>query len=104
MQCNACKRLGHEAPSCDMLAIALFLDKYIKHSLSDDDRRRIELNWVDRWKEQLGQPQCSPTQVMKAYCADLDISSGHLDHAMNWDCWPVNEYGEFMQGLNNFQE
>jgi hypothetical protein len=60
MQCNACKRLGHEASSCDMLAIALFLDKYVKHFLSDDDRRRMELNWVDRWKEKLAHPQRSP--------------------------------------------
>ncbi len=87
-----------------MLTIALFMDKYIKHSLSDDDPRRIGLNWVDRWKEQLGQPQRSPTQVMKAYCADLDICLGHLDLAMDWDCWPVDEYGKFMQGLNNTQE
>ncbi len=41
-QCDACKRIGHEASSCDMLAIALFLDKYVKHSLSDDVCRRIE--------------------------------------------------------------
>jgi hypothetical protein len=68
MQCNTCKHLGHKASICDMLAIALFLDKYIKHSLSDDDRHRIELNWVNRWKEQLGQPQHSPSQVMKVYC------------------------------------
>ncbi len=33
VQCEACKRIGHEASSCDMLAIALFLDKYIKQSL-----------------------------------------------------------------------
>jgi hypothetical protein len=52
----------------------------------------------------LGQPQRSPTQVMKAYCADLDISSGHLAMAMDWDCWPVDEYGEFTQGLQLPQE
>jgi hypothetical protein len=86
MQCNACKRLGHKASSCDMLAIALFLDKYVKHSFSDDDRNRIESNWVDKWKEQLGQPQRSPTQVMEAYCANLDNFLGHLDLAMDWDC------------------
>ena len=66
-----------------MLAIALFLDKYVKHFLSDDDRRRMELNWVDRWKEKLTHPQHSPTQVMKAYCTKLDILSGHLDLAMD---------------------
>jgi hypothetical protein len=65
-----------------MLVMALFLDTYIKHSLSDDDPRRMELNWVDRWKEKLVHPQRSPTQVMKAYWAKLDILSGHLDLAM----------------------
>jgi hypothetical protein len=87
-----------------MLAIALFLDKHVKHSLSDDDRRRIESNWVDRWKKQLGQPQCSPSQVMKAYCAKMDISLSYLDLAMDWKCWPVDEYGDFTQGLDNTQE
>jgi hypothetical protein len=104
MQCDACKRPGHKASSCDMLAIALFLDKHVKHSLSDKDRCRIELNWVDSWKKQLGQPQRSPSQVMKAYCADMDISLGHLDLAMDWECWPVDEYGDFTQGLDNTQE
>jgi hypothetical protein len=104
VQCNACKHLGHKASSCDMLAIALFLDKHVKHSLFDDDRRRIESNWVDRVKKKLGQPQHSPSQVMKAYCADMDISLGHLDLAMDWKCWPVDEYGDFTQGLDNTQE
>jgi hypothetical protein len=100
VQCDACKRIGHAASSCDMLAIALFLDKYVKQSLSDDVRRTIELTWVSRWKEKLGQPQRSPSQVMKAYCDNLDISPGHLDLAMDWDCWPVDEYGDFTQDLH----
>ncbi len=73
VQCEACKRIGHEAASCDMLAIALFLNKYIKSSLTDDTRRTIESTWVARWKEKLGQPQRSPSQVMKAYWDDLVI-------------------------------
>jgi hypothetical protein len=97
--CAACKRLGHEASTCDMLAIALFLDKY-KKTLPDDSRRAIESAWVARFKEKLGQPQRSPTQVMKAYCEDLDITSGHLDLAMYWDCWPEDDYGAFTQDLH----
>ena len=103
VQCAACKRLGHEASSCDMLAIALFLDKY-KKTLPDDSRRTIESTWVARFKEKLGQPQRSPTQVMKAYCNDLDITSGHLDLAMDWDCWPEDEYGAFTQDLHINQD
>jgi hypothetical protein len=103
VQCAACKRLGHEASSCDMLAIALFLDKY-KKTLPDDSRRTIESTWVARFKEKLGQPQRSPTQVMKAYCDDLDITSGHLDLAMDWDCWPEDDYGDFTQDLRITQD
>jgi len=103
VQCAACKRLGHEASTCDMLAIALFLDKY-KKTLPDDSRRTIESTWVARFKEKLGQPQRSPTQVMKAYCEDLDITSGHLDLAMDWACWPEDEYGAFTQDLHINQD
>jgi hypothetical protein len=86
-----------------MLAIALFLDKY-KKTLPDDSRRTIESTWVARFKEKLGQPQRSPTQVMKAYCDDLDITSGHLDLAMDWDCWPEDDYGDFTQDLRITQD
>ena len=103
VQCAACKRLGHEASSCDMLAIALFLDKH-KKTLTEDSRRAIESTWVARFKEKLGQPQRSPTQVMKAYCEDLDITSGHLDLAMDWDCWPEDDYGDFTQELHLTQD
>jgi hypothetical protein len=103
VQCAACKRLGHEASSCDMLAIVLFLDKH-KKTLTEDSRRAIESTWVARFKEKLGQPQRSPTQVMKAYCSDLDISLGHLDLAMDWDCWPEDEYGDFTQDLSITQD
>ena len=82
-----------------MLAITLFLNRYIKSSLPDNSRRTIESAWVARWKEKLGQPQRSPSQVMKAYCDDLDITAGHLDQAMDWDCWPEDEYGDFAQDL-----
>jgi hypothetical protein len=55
-----------------MLTMALFLERYLKQSLSDDDRQKIEAKWLCMWKEKLGQPQRSPTQVMKAYCSTLD--------------------------------
>ena len=53
---------------------------------------------------EVGSAQRSPTQVMMAYCDDLDISPGHLDLVMDWDCWPVDEYGDFTQGLHNDQD
>ena len=57
-----------------MLAMVLFLDKYVKQSLSDEDKRKGESNWLHMYNKKLGQPQRSPSQVIKVYCADLDIS------------------------------
>jgi hypothetical protein len=104
MQCDVCKQVGHVATNCDMLAMALFLDKYVKQSLSDEDKHKVESNWLRMYQEKLGQPQRPPSQVMKAYCADLDISLDLLDCAMDWDCWPVDESGDFLvvsQGLES---
>ncbi len=39
--CAACKRTGHEASNCDMLAITLFVDRH-KDQLSDAEKSSIE--------------------------------------------------------------
>jgi hypothetical protein len=89
-----------------MLAMALFVQKYIKQSLSNKGRRKIESDWIGMWKNKLAQPQRLLSQVMKAYCSDLDITSDHLDRAMDWDCWPVDTYGDFAgtQGVDGTPE
>ena len=86
VQCDARKRVGHVATNCDMLAMALFLDKYVQQSLSVEDKKTVESTWLRKHKDRLGLPQHPPSQVMKAYCADLDISTDILDRAMDWDC------------------
>jgi hypothetical protein len=82
VQCDACKWIGHVTTNCEMLAMVLFLDKYVRQSLSDEDNCKVESAWLRMHKDKLGLPQNPPTQVMKAYCADLDISSDILDRAM----------------------
>ena len=86
-----------------MLAMALFVAKYTKQSLSNEDRRKIEMDWLGMWKDKLAQPQRLPPQVMKAYCSDMDITSDYLDCAMDWECWLVDTYSDFVastQGSN----
>ena len=87
VQCEACKRIGHEAVNCDMLALALFIERH-KHSLSDAERSAIESKWVAHWKERLGQPARTPRQVMHTYCDTMNITTETLDRAMDWECWP----------------
>jgi hypothetical protein len=87
VQCDACKRIGHTAINCDMLALALFIERH-KQSLSDSERTEIENKWVARWKERLGHPARTPRQVMHTYCDMMNITPDTLDQALDWDCWP----------------
>jgi hypothetical protein len=87
VQCDACKRPGHEAVNCDMLAIALYIDRYTK-GMGDDERSKVESRWLDRWKAKLGQPARTPRQVMRTFCENYNITPDDLDCALDWDCWP----------------
>jgi hypothetical protein len=96
VQCEACKRVGHVATDCDMLAMALYLDKYVRQSLSDNDKSKVESAWLHKHQNCLGLLQRPPSRKMKAFCADLDILPDILGRAMNWDCWPVDESDTFL--------
>jgi hypothetical protein len=88
VQCNACKRVGYEAINCDMLALALFVEGYVKASQTDLARDYIKQRWLTRWKNRLGQSARTPCQVMRSYFDVLNITPDTLDQAMDWDCWP----------------
>jgi hypothetical protein len=94
VQCDACKKVGHVAKHCDMLATAICLERYMKHDLSAPVRDSIERDWLDRWKSRLGNPDRTPRQVMHAYVEDLDITVATLDEAMEWDCWVNTDEGD----------
>jgi hypothetical protein len=87
VQCAACKRVGHVAKHCDMLATAICLERYMKRDMSDSVRDAIEKDWLTRWKARLDNPDRTPRQVLRAYVEELDITVAGLDEAMEWDCW-----------------
>jgi hypothetical protein len=89
--CDACKRRGHPASQCDLLAQAIFLTKYMKHSLTDLARGKLEEAWLKRWKDKLGHPTRTPGKVLRAYLDNMDMSIDELDHQMCWDCWPSDD-------------
>jgi len=93
-QCVACRRVGHVAKHCDMLATATCLEKYMKKDLSPSLRDQVEKEWLDRWKEKLDNAIRTPRQVLRSYVANLGISVSELDAAMEWDCWDKDEDDE----------
>ena len=89
--CDACKRRGHPASQCDLLAQAIFLTKHMKHSLMDLARRKLEEAWLKHWRDKLGHPNRTPGKLLGAYLDNMDISIDELDHQMCWDCWPSDD-------------
>ena len=87
VQCAACKRVGHVAKHCDMLATAICLERYMKCDMSPAIRDSIEKEWLDRWRDRLGNPSATPRQVLRAYVEELDITVAGLDDQMDWDAW-----------------
>ena len=90
--CDACRRSGHIAAQCDMLAIAIFIEKYKKEA-SPDMKDKIEEAWLARWKGELGNPSKKPRRVMKAYIDSLDSTVDAVDEQMCWECWPEDDGG-----------
>ncbi len=88
--CAACKRRGHPAANCDMLAMALFLEKY-NRSMSNANRNKLETAWLQRWKDNLGNPSRLPRKVMRAYLEYMDILAEMLDDQMDWECWLIDD-------------
>jgi hypothetical protein len=87
VQCTACKRIGHVAKHCNMLAMAICLERYMKRDMLNSVQDAIEKDWLARWKDRLKNSDRTPHQVLHAYVEELDITIAWLDDAMEWDCW-----------------
>ncbi len=59
----------------------------MKNDMSATLRDSIEKEWLDRWRERLGNPTQTPRQVLRAYVEELDITVAGLDDEMEWDTW-----------------
>jgi hypothetical protein len=83
--------VGHVAKQCNMLATAICLERYMKKDLSSTLCDAIEQEWLAKWKDQLGNPNSTPRQVMRTYVESLDITVAGLDEEMDWSCWDCNK-------------
>jgi hypothetical protein len=70
----------------DLLAQAIFLTKYMKHTLTNQARTKLEEAWLKRWKDQLGQPSPTPRKVLRTFLDNMDMSIDDLDTQMCWEC------------------
>jgi hypothetical protein len=87
---NVCRHAAHVATNCDMLVIALFIEKYKKNT-SNKEKDKLEHDWLEHWCGVLGNPSKTPPRIMRAYIDYLDILVDALDNQICWDCWPDDD-------------
>jgi hypothetical protein len=83
--CDACGKYGHPAARCDMLAMAIFLQRYSKNRLNQDTLRAAEDRWVQRNKRFLPRDDRTPRTVLANYCAELQFPEEQVDAELDWD-------------------
>jgi hypothetical protein len=89
--CEACQHIGHHGVNCDMVAMALCLERYMKGHISDAARDWIESDWVNQWKYWLENHCRKHCQVICTYLKNLDISEDVLDAQFDWACWDMTD-------------
>jgi hypothetical protein len=67
-----------------MLTTTICLKRYMKKDISSTIQDAIKKDWLAKLKEQLGNPNITPRQVMRVYIDKLDIMVAHLNDAMDW--------------------
>ena len=83
--CEACGKFGHPASRCDMLAMAIFVNRYSRNRDNATAIREIEARWVERNKPHLPRDDRSPRTILANYCAEMDFSEEQVDFELDWD-------------------
>ena len=87
VQCPACHRRGHHVQNCDMLAMAVSLNHYIRDQLTPDMITTIETNWLERHRPQLDNIRQTPRQVLRAYADTYNYTTADIENSLDWDTW-----------------
>jgi hypothetical protein len=64
-----------------MLAMAIFIEKYMTNA-ANDAKDRIDAAWLKKWKGGLRNPTRNLCHVMKAYLDLLDTTVDNVDEQM----------------------
>ena len=74
--------------TCDMLAMAISLKRYMSHQTSPDTLAKIESDWLAKHRDRLKDTDSrTPRQVLRAYANDYDLTLADIDSQLEWDTW-----------------
>jgi len=83
--CEACGKYGHPASRCDMLAMALFIQRYARDRSNAEAMKALDAHWVERNKPFLPRDDRSPRTILANYCAELEFDEDKVDMELDWE-------------------
>jgi hypothetical protein len=82
--CEACGKYGHPAARCDMLAMALYLQRYSRDRNNAATIKEAEERWLTRNKPFLPQDSRTPRTILANYCSELQFAEDKVDAELDW--------------------
>ncbi len=77
--------------TCDILAMAISLKRYMTNQVSAEMMTKIKNNWISKHREHLQQMDARiPRQVLRAFADDNDLTVADIDSQMDWTVWEYN--------------
>ena len=73
--------------SCDQLAMALWLKKYLENTTNASTCAKVEEEWMEKYTEKLGTSKYTPRQVMATYLENMAMDVDQLDLELDWETW-----------------
>jgi hypothetical protein len=87
-QCPACGKVGHTMQTCDMLAMAISLKRYMTNQVSAEMMNKIEREWLAKHRERMQHLDTrTPRQVLRTFADDYDLTVAEIDSQMEWNVW-----------------
>jgi hypothetical protein len=82
--CAACGKWGHQAVTCDMLAMAVFLKKYSAVKTNSRAIQDAEHAWMEKNKKWIP-PNTAPRTLLTRYCDLVHLPVDQVDEELDWD-------------------
>lgn len=90
-QCPACGKTGHTTQTCDMLAMAISLRRFLRDQVSTEMMTKIEEDWLAKHRDRLQQTDSrTPRQILRAYADDNDLTVADINDQIDWNAWDMD--------------
>ena len=88
--CDACVRYGHTAAQCNLLAMSIYINKYMR-DITPEIVKTVEKNWAERNGQWLGKGVEAPSKVSKCYTDGVQITLLELEEQTDWDFFDATD-------------